>query len=320
MNNLYLGVDTSNYTTSLSLVDDNGVLLNIRKILNVKESERGLRQSDALFLHTKQLPELCEKLFSQNEYSMENLRAVGVSSRPRNAEKSYMPCFLAGISFAKAVSGAMNIPLYCFSHQEGHIEAAARSCGNPEIFKDRFISFHVSGGTTEVVLCHRSDCGIETEIVGGTSDLNAGQAIDRCGVMLGMKFPCGKELESFALLSEKDFSKQKVCVKDTFCSLSGLENMTLKMFDDGFKKEDIAKFLFTYIAKTLGVMIQNLRLLYPSLPILLAGGVMSNVLIRNILKTHENIYFASAELSTDNACGIGFLAGEKYKKEKSCKI
>lgn len=145
---LTVGVDTSNYTTSLSLIRDGSVVMNVRRLLPVAEKERGLRQSDALFYHTKALPELAEELFSSPDYDSDALCAVGVSSRPREAEGSYMPCFLAGVSFASALALSHRLPLFAFSHQQGHVEAAAYSSG-AECFSDRFLSFHVSGGTTE---------------------------------------------------------------------------------------------------------------------------------------------------------------------------
>ena len=117
----YLGIDTSNYTTSLALYnsEDNSVIQS-KKLLPVKQGELGLRQSDALFHHTKQLPELFKELFKD---FIGEIKAVGVSVKPRNAEGSYMPCFLAGESVATAISSANDIPLHKTSHQVGHILA-----------------------------------------------------------------------------------------------------------------------------------------------------------------------------------------------------
>lgn len=164
-----------------------------------KKGEKGIRQSDAVFHHTVQLPEIIDKLFTKT--GERDISAVGVSYAPRRLEGSYMPCFLTGISAATAVSRALSVPLYRFSHQEGHIAAALYSAGRLELLNEPFIAFHVSGGTTEAVLVNPdNEHIINAEIVASSSDLKAGQAIDRVGVMLSLNFPAGPELER---LSEK---------------------------------------------------------------------------------------------------------------------
>ena len=313
-----LGVDTSNYTTSLSLVCDGNIVKNVRKLLPVAENERGLRQSDALFHHIKALPELCKELFSYSGYSSELLSAVGVSSRPRSIQGSYMPCFLAGINFASAVSGALKIPMYEFSHQQGHIAAAVSSSDIYAGGVKKFISFHVSGGTTDIVMCKYDSEGIvQCEKIGGTSDLNAGQAIDRTGVLMGLRFPCGKELDAMSQKSSAKFGKIKVSVKGLECSLSGLENKTKKMIAEKISREDTAAFLFEYISSVLCALTENLKNIYPGIPVLFAGGVMSNTRIRNNLSKLGNVFFASKELSSDNACGTALLAFTKFQMENS---
>lgn len=314
MNNLFLGVDTSNYTTSLCISDGKEIISECRRLLPVKKGQQGLRQSDALFHHTKALPELCDLLFKNLNINRHNIAAVGVSARPRDVAGSYMPCFLAGVSFAAAFSAAANIPMFDFSHQCGHIAAAAFSGKCENVLNNEFISFHVSGGTTEVLSVSSLSNGLKCTIVGGTNDLNAGQAIDRCGVALGMDFPCGKAMDELSQKSSKSFVL-KPSVKGGYCNLSGLENMCRKMIDSGENNADICRFTFSYIAQTLFDISQNIRRDFPKLPILYAGGVMSNTLIRNYLSEIDNIYFANREYSCDNAFGISVLASYKYKSE-----
>ncbi len=311
----FLGVDTSNYTTSLSLVKNGKIIKNTRRLLPVAENERGLRQSDALFHHTKALPELCRELFDDEGYFPDTLCAVGVSARPRDAEGSYMPCFLAGVSFAQAIASAMGIPLYELSHQQGHIAAALYESGLDTSCGKQFVSFHVSGGTTDIVLCEIKDGKILCERIGGTSDLNAGQAIDRTGVLLGLRFPCGKMLDELSQSSVTDFGKIKVSVSGLSCSLSGLENKTRDMIKKNASHNDIAAFLFEYLSCVLSKLCANIREEYPDIPILFAGGVMSNSRIRQNLSKLENVYFAHAALSSDNACGCALIASEKYLTE-----
>lgn len=313
MSNYFLGIDTSNYTTSLCITDGTLIVSEQRQLLPVKDGEQGLRQSDALFHHTKALPELCEKLFDGKNIERDKIRAVGVSMRPRDAEGSYMPCFLAGLSFATAFAKALSVPLYGFSHQCGHIMAAAMSSDVPELLEKEFISFHVSGGTTEVLYVSPLSDNLKCRIIGGTRDLNAGQAIDRCGVALGMHFPCGAQMDLLSQKSDKSFV-HKVSVDGCYCNLSGLENLAKKMIADGCCPEDICKFTFSYIGNTLKAISENVRAEYGNLPILYAGGVMSNTYIRSVLSEFPDVYFAAAHYSCDNAYGSACLAYSKFSE------
>ena len=129
---IYLGFDTSNYTTSVACCGD--VSLNIRKLLEVKKGERGLRQSDALFQHIKSLPDLFREL--SEKINMNDVKGIGVSVSPRSVNGSYMPVFIAGQSFAKVCADALGVPIYTFSHQEGHIMAGIYSCGDYKLLEN----------------------------------------------------------------------------------------------------------------------------------------------------------------------------------------
>ena len=302
----YLGIDTSNYTTSLALYnsDDNSVI-HSKKLLPVKQGELGLRQSDALFLFLIQLPELFKELFKD---FIGEIKAVGVSVKPRNAEGSYMPCFLAGESVATAISSANDIPLHKTSHQVGHILAALYSADRLELIKSPFIAFHVSGGTTDCLYVEPDDNEIiKITEIGTSLDLKAGQAVDRVGLMLGLSFPCGKELEKLAVISDKDY-KIKTILKDSNCCLSGIENKCRKMLDDGEKKSDVAKFCLDSIYSAVSAMTDYALLKYGKLPIIYAGGVMSDKIIQNKLSEKFNAFFAEPEYSCDNASGIALFA------------
>ena len=206
---LFLGIDTSNYTTSLAIVNERGdCIANLKRPLTVKSGERGVRQSDAVFMHTVNLPALFEE--AAPYLNSASLTAVGVSERPRNQQGSYMPCFLSGVSAAHAASFSANVPLIKTSHQCGHIMAAVMSSGAGHMLTRSFAAFHVSGGTTELVRVSPSESGFDADVVGGTLDLNAGQLIDRIGVLMGLDFPCGRSLELLALENKKRVPKKKI--------------------------------------------------------------------------------------------------------------
>lgn len=320
---LILGIDTSNYTTSAAICTLEGeVVLNLKKLLPVAEGERGLRQSDALFAHTKNLPVIMDGVreFLDRNYPDREIAAVGYSKTPRDVEGSYMPCFLSGVAVASSVSATLGCPSYAFSHQSGHIMAALYSAGRLDLIEsgERFAAFHVSGGTTEILLVTPKADGFEVELVGGTADINAGQAIDRAGVMMGLGFPCGREMES--LLCGRDIppAKTRISVRGLECNLSGLENLSRSLYEKTEDKAAVSAFCFDFVADTLFRLTENLCEAYGNIPIIYAGGVMSNKRIGARLAAVDNTYFSSPEFSSDNAAGIALLCRKKYMDLLNC--
>ncbi|SCY39030.1 peptidase M22 [Ruminococcus sp. YE282] len=307
----FLGIDTSNYTTSTAVFDSNtGKFFQQKKLLPVKPGELGLRQSDAVFHHTAQLHLLFSELVK--DIDSKDIAAIGASSRPRPVDGSYMPCFTVGENTAKILSSALKVPLYTFSHQEGHIAAALYDSKSENLFTEKFLAFHVSGGTTEAVISKGNGYGFSLDLAAKSLDLNAGQAIDRVGLMLGLRFPCGAELEKLALKNTKKISVRPT-LKECDCCLSGLENICRRLLENNESKEYIAAYCIEYIRKTLSLMTDKLLLKYGTMPVLYAGGVMSDSIIQNSFKEKYNAAFAQPSLSSDNAVGIAYLAYRKYK-------
>lgn len=307
-----LGIDTSNYTTSAALFDSEAnTIIQSKKLLPVKAGELGLRQSDAVFAHVKQLGDMVQNVFA--EYGGK-ITAIGVSTRPRDIDGSYMPCFLVGEMAANCLGAALKVPVLPFAHQQGHVAAALYSAGRLDLFRERFIAFHLSGGTTEALLVEPSaERIIRCTKIGGSMDLKAGQAVDRVGVMLGLPFPAGKYLEELALKSDRKF-KIKPVMKGTECCLSGIENKCRKMLENGEKPEDIALFCLKSVEAALCGMTDAMLSEYGKLPLVYAGGVMSNCIIRNTIENKYGGIFAKPEFSSDNAAGIAVLAAEAYKR------
>ena len=300
----YLGIDTSNYTTSAAVCDKSGkVIFNLKKMLPVPEGHKGLRQSDAVFAHIKNISEV---LSGVKEIPISDIAAIGYSAYPRNIEGSYMPCFEVGAAVAGSIAHLADIPIYKFSHQQGHIRAVKYGCGQDDL--NEFIAFHISGGTTDILYVN----GDNIDRIGGTTDLNAGQAIDRCGVALGMKFPCGPELERLA--DKYDYDEPfNVSINGFECSLSGLENKFNKMIAEGEAPVKVASFTIRFISKTIDKLAGNVQsdVRYSSLPLIFAGGVMSCRYISDVISNKYNAYFAPPEFSSDNAAGTALLARDK---------
>ncbi len=313
-NDVVLAFDTSNYTTSVAVLGLDGTLYaNIKQLLNVKDGERGLRQSDAHFAHTVNLPVLMRE--AEVALRGKNIVCVAVSDKPRSAEDSYMPCFLAGVSAASAVASALGVPLYKFSHQDGHIMAALYSSGMLELCDKEFSAFHISGGTTEVLRVQPNGDSFDIECVGGTLDLSAGQIIDRVGVYMGCTFPAGPAIEKLALEFKGDIPKRKISVCGMSANLSGLENMATSLYDKNRDKAETAAFVLDFIGRTLVNISDAYSDKYGECAFVYAGGVMSNSIIKKMLAQGRDAYFAEPAMSSDNAVGIAVLASRKYKSE-----
>ncbi len=319
----WVGFDTSNYTTSAAVttIDEQGhltVVANHKLPLPVATGARGLRQSDAVFAHVKNLPAITERLRETLTEGNYRVAAVGYSATPRDAEGSYMPCFLTGEVAANAFAAGANVDVYAFSHQSGHIMAALYSSGylmKNSLSDKPFMAFHVSGGTTEAVVAHPRSDGFDVTLIGGGADLHAGQVIDRIGVLMGLDFPCGKAMEDLAAayLADHRITDLRPCVRDGMCHLSGLENQAAKRWQETGDRGEVSAFVLTFIGKTLRLLTDQLQekvqTAYGLLPVVYAGGVMSNRLIRPLLSNGARweTYFAEPAFSADNAAGTSLL-------------
>ena len=298
-----IGIDTSNYTTSIACFD--GISgENCSRLLPVKQGELGLRQSDAVFAHIKSLPELSGRLFSHIEKAQ--ITAVGVSTRPRAVEGSYMPCFLVGYSHAKLLSDALGVPLVEVSHQQGHVAAGLWSAGCLELMDEPHLAWHLSGGTTELLLIEPQGKNVVCTKIGGTTDISAGQLIDRTGQLLNLPFPSGKHLDTLSQDARLQETFRVKCTDRAF-SLSGVQNKVQQFHAAHGEPAETAAYALRCVAKAVFLASQQAMKDYPGLRIVFSGGVASNSMLRQILKP-LNPVFAQPQFSTDNAMGVAVLA------------
>lgn len=297
-----IGFDTSNYTTSIAWFDGTSGK-NYSKLLPVKQGALGLRQSDAVFSHTKSLPELSGRLFS--ETALANVRAVGVSTRPRAVEGSYMPCFMVGYSHAKLLADALGVPLIECSHQQGHIAASLWSADRLDLMQKPHMAWHLSGGTTELLLVQPAGNNVDCQRIGGTTDISAGQLIDRTGQMLGFSFPSGKLLDALSATAQNSDYFCPKCQEMDF-SFSGVQNKVQKYFELGNSPEETAGYALRCVAAGVLKATVNALRAYPGLPVVFSGGVASNTILRKTLAPVAPI-FAHPQFSTDNAMGVAVL-------------
>ena len=298
-----IGFDTSNYTTSIAVFDGVGGL-NCSQLLPVEQGQLGLRQSDAIFHHTKSLPELSSRLFSNVDIS--GVEVVGVSIRPRAVDGSYMPCFLVGFSHAKLLAEALKVPLIQCSHQQGHVAASLWSAGRLDLMDAPHLAWHLSGGTTELLLVEPEGRNVRCTKIGGTTDISAGQLIDRTGQLLNLPFPSGKYLDALAANAQnRDLFKVK-CPGMEF-SLSGVQNKVQQYYALHQNAAETAGFALRCVIQGVFQATNNACKAYPGLPVVFSGGVASNSLLRKSMESFAPV-FAEPQYSTDNAMGVAVLA------------
>lgn len=308
---LTLGIDTSNYATSLAVVDTTRqeVVCAKKRFLPVKHGELGLRQSDALFHHTAALPELFDELC--REVALDTIAAIGVSEKPRPQQGSYMPCFLAGVSAASSAAAVHGVPLVKTTHQQGHIASALFGAQYRLNKHSKALMFHVSGGTTELLLIQGHTV---LEQLAGTLDLYAGQAVDRLGVLLGFDFPAGAQVSELAAAC-MEICKPKLAAKGVNCHYSGLQNQCETMLKQGRAPGYVAKYCLSYVAQALLHMLETAGKDYASLPVFFAGGVMGSTVIKGIIlkQVNREAYFVPPLFSSDNGIGTALIAAEEYR-------
>ena len=316
---IVLGIDTSCYTTSVAAADENGVLASNRQLLPVQAGARGLRQSEAVFAHVRQLPQVVESLMAELPPEA-RLCAVCASSKPRDEADSYMPVFQTGCGYGRGIAATLRVPFFETSHQQGHIAAGRIGLPPPD---ERFLALHLSGGTTELLLCEKG----KLRLVGGSMDLHAGQMVDRVGVRLGLRFPAGPELEKLAMscMEPTEALLPASLEKDAcYCHLSGAETKAAQLWEkQACSPERIAAETFDLLARTVSRMLAAGCKRYQVRQALVVGGVASSKLLRELLRQRLSklrcpveVFFGDPRYSADNAAGVAELGLEQYRQWK----
>lgn len=312
---IFLGIDTSCYTTSVAAVNENGQLISQkRRLLSVAEGERGLRQSEAFFKHVNNFPELYRELLEAVD--PKEIGAVCVSTQPRGLSHSYMPVFFAGRRIAESIAMSLNVPLFATDHQSGHLEAALYQS---DLFDRDFCAVHLSGGTTEVLAVKENRGEHKIQIIASSKDINAGQLIDRLGVKMGMSFPAGKEVDKLAVSYGGERMILPISADLEGCSFSGTEAAAVRAFENGCDPAQLCEALMSAITRTLAKMVGSAAYYAGLNTILMAGGVSSSQYLRDHFQAalekrgmNPKVKFSSTEFSSDNAVGVALLCRKKY--------
>jgi N6-L-threonylcarbamoyladenine synthase len=315
---LFLGLDTSAYTTALALVDEaENLIWEKRVILPVREGALGMRQSEAVFAHLQNLPRLWEE--GARELKNASLAAVAASTRPRPVEGSYMPVFKVSEAFGTLIAQTLSLKFLPSSHQEGHLTAGLWSAG---LQPGRYLVVHLSGGTTDILDVTEAPPGTLSILrLGGGADLNAGQFVDRIGVAMGLSFPAGPELERLAGDGQGEEITLTAAVKGTDVSFSGPESQARRLLEQGCGRAELARAVERCIADSLVRALAAAAEPGRYRAVLVVGGVAANAFIRARLQAGlaEALpglapVFAAARFSGDNAVGTAVQAARQFQK------
>ena len=315
----FLGIDTSCYTCSVAIVNENAQLVaETRNMLAVPPGERGLSQSEGVYQHIRKLPALVEHVCTFLKPA-DLLAAVAVSTAPRDRDDSYMPVFKVGEAVARSIAAVSNLPLFFVSHQVNHILAGRWSAAGP--IGPRFLALHLSGGTTEL---HEVNCeqGVKLRKLGGTMDLHAGQFVDRVGVALGLPFPAGSRLEKLALQCTGTNLSIPSRLKDNQISFSGPETQAQRLIQAGNSQAEIARAVFLCIANSIEKLVLPFIKHTGLKDLLIVGGVAGNSIIRTRLckrlmhpAVGARLFFAEPAFSCDNAVGAALWACRHFRED-----
>jgi N6-L-threonylcarbamoyladenine synthase len=304
MNECFLAFDTSCYTTSAAVVSDGRVLFDKRIMLNVEKGGRGLRQSEAVFQHIRNLKSILSD-FPRQEYDIEG---VAYSEKPRPRDDSYMPVFCVGEAAAFSFAAALGVKPLPLTHQHGHIYSA---------FFDNmpmdgaYCALHVSGGTLDLLRVDISE-NIITGItrIGGSLDITCGQLIDRIGVAAGLGFPAGEEMEK---LYNKNGAAFTTNIKSLNVNLSGAEAQAMRLLQSVADISHVCSGIIDCAAETLIKLTDNAAAETNIKKFIFTGGVICNRIIREKIKGRcdkkgYECILANKQYSGDNACGLALVA------------
>ena len=311
-----IGLDTSNYRTSVAVVSlDGRILMNRRELLPVARGNTGLRQSDAVYAHLKQVKPMMDELRSVCGHFQ--VKAVCASTTPRDRQDSYMPVFEVGDTMGRGIAAAMGVPFFQTDHQHGHIRSA--QYGTELEGMREFLAFHLSGGTTDLLHVQ----GERIMELGTSLDLHAGQMMDRVGVSLGCDFPSGPEMERMAAHGQAaGLLGCAMAEGDLSCHLSGAETQAQSWIrEKKLTAEDLAREVFDLLARTVSRMLAAGSRKTGIRDALVCGGIASSGLFREMLaeRIHRNgsklrIVFGSSELSGDNAVGAALIGADRIRE------
>lgn len=317
---LILSIESSCDDTSVAVLRGRKVLSNVVSTQTVHEEFGGVVPELASRAHQKNIVPTVDVAIKKSGIKLEQLDAIAFTVGP-----GLLGSLLVGVSFAKSMALALEVPLITINHMEAHILAHFIDSGeqDPDF---PFICLTVSGGHTQLV---EVNSPYEFKVHGETIDDAAGEAFDKIAKIMGLPYPGGPVIDKLAALGDPlafKFSLPKVGGYDY--SFSGLKTSVLYFLQKEMRKnnlfiEENKNDLCAAVQKAiLDILFVKLNLLVEDLGIkqvAVAGGVSANSGLRSRLVSKKEVgwlvYLPEFEYCTDNAAMIGIAAYYKYLRQ-----
>lgn len=341
LNTYILAIESSCDDTACAILQGNVVLSNITAGQKVHEQYGGVVPELASRDHQKNIVPVVDAALKKANVSLSQINAVAVTRGP-----GLMGSLLVGLSFAKSLSLALNIPLIEVNHIQGHVLAhfiaqapsnspkgeELRAAENPPSGglggRFPFICLTVSGGHTQLIKV--SDY-LQFELLGETIDDAVGEAFDKAAKIMGLPYPGGPLIDKLAKNGDKhkfQFAHTKVAGFDY--SFSGIKTSFLYFIqnnsqkNENFVKENLEDICASYQHHLIETLLKNVCSVLKETGIkqlAIAGGVSANSELRAQIKNLENelgikTYIPEFEYCTDNAAMIGIAAYYKFLKNE----
>jgi len=307
---IILGIETSCDETGVALCSDFKILSSFTKTQSIHQQYGGVVPEIASREHEKYLPSITRKVLKDANKSFKDIDAIAVTNGP-----GLMGSLLSGISYAKGISQALNIPIIPINHLEAHLNSVFIEHAELEA---PFINLLVSGGHTQLWLVKNM---FEYELLGQTLDDACGEAFDKGAKKMNLNYPGGPEIEKLAKNGDMNlinFPRPMINDNTFNFSFSGLKTALINCVNENkYSYEDIAASYQEAIVDTLISKFEKAMNQYSANSGIICGGVAANKRLRDKLdKLDQKIIYPSMKYCTDNADMIAFLALHKVNNNK----
>lgn len=314
-----LAIESSCDDTSAAVIKNGVILSNLISNQKIHEKYGGVVPELASRKHHEKIVTVVAEALKEASIDRSELNAIAFTQGP-----GLLGSLLVGCSFAKGLALSLDLPLIAVNHMEAHVLALLINDPKPSF---PFLCLTVSGGHTEIVHVQKD---LKMKILGSTRDDAAGEAFDKIGKYLGLKYPAGPEIDKLSQKGHPKFKFTKPDISDLDFSFSGLKTAVLYFLRDRLKDEPnfINDNLHDLCASVQGTIIEILMdkivkavSITGITEIAMAGGVSANSLMRKSLKdlgeiNSWNSYYPQLQYCTDNAGMIAMAAHFKYEQKQ----
>lgn len=330
MSTIILGIESSCDDTSAAVIQDGVLLSNVIASQAVHEAYGGVVPELASRAHQQNIVPVVSEAIKRAGIKPEDLSAIAFTRGP-----GLMGSLLVGLSFAKGLASALQIPMIEVNHLQGHVMAhfvLEKDNLDKPLPKYPFLCLLVSGGNSQIIKVMSYK---DMEVIGQTIDDAAGEAFDKCAKVMGLGYPGGPVIDRLAKEGDPNkFKFAKPHIKDLDYSFSGLKTSFLYTLRDAIKEnpnfiEENKADLCASLQKTIvDILMDKVRKAVKETGIkevAVAGGVSANSGVRNAFTEHAQKYGWTVHLpkflfTTDNAAMIAIVGQHKYQDKDFCKF